>query len=387
MNKGLFLILSLFSASINAQTVNITDPNFKYLLLNGNTTADIDGFSIDVDANNDEQIQVTEAEAVYSIHLWENNQYMVSSLAGIDGFPNLRFLNVDHHNISTLDLSGNPNIRFVQSINNPVTSINVSENILLHNLECPNNSLTDIDVSNNVNLKNLELNNNNLYNIDVTNNPLLERLFVNDNQLVSIDVSQNPNLGGLTFQNNLLTEIDVTNNPILAVLYCQNNMLSAIDLSNNPEMDFFDCSYNTPLESFIIKNGSSLAIFGFWGTPNLEYICADAFELGMVQSKITEYNYSGVAVNTACNSLGLENALLTELMFFPNPAKESVTIQHIPVGSTLCITDLTGKVLLEAFSRAEQTEINTSFLPNGMYILNISYKNEKSTKKLTIAGN
>ncbi len=388
MQKGLFLILCLFSVSVNAQIVNIPDPNFKFLLLSGDVTSDIDGFPIVLDSNNDGEIQVTEAQAVYSIHLWQNNQYMVSDLTGIEGFPNLGFLNVDHHNISTLDLSGNPNIWFVQSINNPVTTINVSENILLEDLQCPNNSLTSIDVSNNVNLRNLELNDNNLYDIDVTHNPLLARLFVNDNQIASIDVSQNPILGALTFQNNLLTEIDVTNNPLLAVLYCQNNMLSIIDLSNNPEMDCFDCSYNTELEFFSIKNTTStLAIFGFYGTPNLEYVCADDVEIDMVLNKISNYGYTGITVNTACNTLGLENASLSEPMIFPNPANANVTISNIPVGSTLCITDLTGSVLYESFSSAAQTEVNTSSFPVGIYMINISYKNEKSTKKLVITGN
>ena len=61
-------------------------------------------------------------------------------------------------------------------------------------LECKRNNLTSVDVSKNKNLKSLNLEDNQLTTLDVSNNPKLELLGFNSNKISSIDVSKNAKL-------------------------------------------------------------------------------------------------------------------------------------------------------------------------------------------------
>ncbi len=386
MKKLLFIAASLFYLYGSAQIVNIPDPNFKALLLSGNVTSDIDGFTTPLDLNNDNQIQVSEAQAIYGIHLWQNSQYMVSDLTGIAAFSNLEFLSVDYHSITVLDLSGNNRLQRIQLINNPISSINLSTLADLKFLECRGSALTQIDVSNNIQLLALEMNNNQLSSIDVSSNVNLEALYVNNNHLSNIDVSQNPNLKGLTFHNNTLSEIDVSHNLQLKVLYCQNNLLSTVDLSGNPEMDFFDCSYN-PMESFNVKNGSSFSIyFDFAGIPNLQSICADAFEMDRVLSKISEYGYTNVSVNAACNSLATADFELGKLSIYPNPATNQVRLENLPSGGKLSIYNPDGKIVYETAIALKSESINLENFASGIYFVHVDHNGTRRTEELVIEG-
>ena len=386
MKKTILFVFTLVCLGTNAQVVNIPDQHLKFLLLSGNVTSDEEGNSIALDINTDGEIQLTEAQMIYGIHLWPDLQHQISDLTGIGAFSNLSYLMIKEHQVTTLDMSGNANLAILESVNNPVTSINVSSNLNLDRLECPGNLLTQIDISNNVNLRNLDMTSNQLSDLDVNSNVNLEILQVGDNQLSDLDVSNNIHLLGLVFNHNTLTEIDVTHHPELAVLYCGNNELLTVDVSNNPELDFFDCS-NNPLTSFSIKNGSLLAIFGFSGTPDLQYICADDFETSTVQAKITEYGYTNIVVNSACNSLGMENLASNQPTLFPNPAKSHVVIGNTPIGSALTITDLAGELVYEGIATSGESVVSTTCFLNGMYLVTISYNDKSVIKKLVIGEN
>ena len=87
-------------------TVNIPDANFKNALVNGFVwDIDCDGkIFIPVDANNDGEIQVSEAEAVTC--LWVSD-YNISSMQGIESFSNLRVLTCSNNQITDIDVSQN----------------------------------------------------------------------------------------------------------------------------------------------------------------------------------------------------------------------------------------------------------------------------------------
>lgn len=80
------------------------------------------------------------------------------------------------------------------------------------------------------------------------------------------------------------------------------------------------------------------------------------------------------------------NETLTEntLLVYPNPASEMVTISNLQIGSTLSITDITGKVVYNSFIDFEKTTINTSNYVNGVYILRVSNNGIVATKKLVL---
>ena len=87
--KKLFYILILITGMTNAQIVNIPDVNFKAKLLAAdvsNDTAYGNGGYIKIDANNDGEIQVLEAQSIDSLNV---NFSEIYDLTGVSSFNNL----------------------------------------------------------------------------------------------------------------------------------------------------------------------------------------------------------------------------------------------------------------------------------------------------------
>src|SRR4051812_46006104 len=88
--RNYLLLLLLFTGMVNAQIVNIPDPNFKAYLLSANTTTyeiahdELDNPMV-IDANGDSEIQNAEAEAVYwlSVNSDTANSDTIQSVIGI----------------------------------------------------------------------------------------------------------------------------------------------------------------------------------------------------------------------------------------------------------------------------------------------------------------
>ncbi|MCZ2355287.1 MAG: T9SS type A sorting domain-containing protein [Bacteroidia bacterium] len=69
---------------------------------------------------------------------------------------------------------------------------------------------------------------------------------------------------------------------------------------------------------------------------------------------------------------------------YPNPAKESVTIDNLPCGSTVGITDITGKKVYSFVIKNEQTTISTTGFVNGVYIIQVESNGAVAHKKLVV---
>lgn len=254
-----FYIVCLIS-NLNAQTINFPDINFKARLLlaeSGNGIAYHNGNSFKIDSNNDNEIQVSEALLVNDLVLYNCG---ISNLIGLEYFTNLTHLNCGNNTISTLDLSTFPNLIGFDAYNNSLTSLNVSNLIKLTNFSC------------------------------------------NSNQIASLSLSNLPNLSVIRCENNLLTTLAVNNLPNLSDLFCNNNLLNTLDTSNLTQLGKLNCASNR-LNTLYIKNSSneSPAYLDFSNNPNLEYVCADDFQLTQVQDKIIEYGYSNCFTNSYCS--------------------------------------------------------------------------------------
>ena len=108
---------------VNAQTVSIPDPAFKAKLLEANTSNIIAyneaGNAIKIDANNDGEIQNSEALAVYRLRVWNAS---IMNLTGISSFTNLKNLDCTNNILTNLDVSSLTNL----------TNLNCSGNLLLY---------------------------------------------------------------------------------------------------------------------------------------------------------------------------------------------------------------------------------------------------------------
>ena len=264
----------------------------------------------------------------------------------------LKILYCNNNQITSLDLSQNPvlsklycssnqltNLNVTQTsalsdlrcYDNHLTNLNVTQNAALATLVCSSNMLTNIDLTNNIALKGLNCGSNYLTSLNVTQNLALNELICDNNQLTSLDISQNiflkllgcsynsltslnvtqkPDLEIFICKNNQLVNIDVTQNPKLYDFRCGFNQITSLDLSENTLLTYFNCS-NNPLQSLFIKNNSQeididdnyddLPIFTFSNLPDLQYICADDFQVEAIQNQIAVYGYTNCHVNSYCS--------------------------------------------------------------------------------------
>ncbi len=163
-----FLLFVLTVGILQAQIVNIPDPNFKNALVN-TLCVDTDGdgeYDDDVDTNNDGEIQMAEAEAVVFLHVSDQN---ISSLEGIQSFLNLEILGCSHNDLTSLDLSHNNNLVTLSCGFNQLTLLDLNSNPNLEILWCRDNQLTHLDLSNNPNLRIVWCTQNQLSSLDLRN--------------------------------------------------------------------------------------------------------------------------------------------------------------------------------------------------------------------------
>ncbi|MBK8442582.1 MAG: hypothetical protein IPL35_03820 [Sphingobacteriales bacterium] len=261
------VLLGTFFAT--AQIVNIPDPNFKYALLSHNPA---------IDTNNDDEIQVAEAEAVGTLDL---NNKSISDLTGIEVFVNLEFFRCSQNNISVLD---------------------VSNLIHLKNLYCNQNSLAKLNVQNLKDLSMLDYSNNFIDSLDVHELKNLYGVVCFNNQLTYLNVSGSTKIAGLDSYQNLLTSLNVDDLISLKYFDCNGNKLTYLDVSKCKALYSFACGNNL-LEILILKNGSNNfgTVFYFGSNPNLAYICCDTDQLEFVKNKAVEFGLNNCQVNTYCS--------------------------------------------------------------------------------------
>ena len=131
------------------------------------------------DKDYDGYLGTAERNAVKQIVVWNMD---IRNLYGIQFFPNLKYLNCNGNQLTSLDVHENTALEYLSCAENQLTSLDVRQNAALQSLYCYNNQLTSLDVS---------------------KNTALEELSCNQNQLSSLDVSQTA-----------VTTLDASNNKI-----------------------------------------------------------------------------------------------------------------------------------------------------------------------------
>ena len=179
------ILLFLLTSLLEAQIVTIPDNNFKNALLNTNC-ADLDNnfsFESNVDTNNDGEIQLSEAQAVFKLRL---NDLNITDLEGIQNFTNITDLRCENNLLTTLDLSSNINLELVLCNENQLVNLDVSQCQNLNRLHCNDNQLTALDFTPNLILYALNCDNNDLMSLNVKNG--------NNTNLFQMWADENPNL-------------------------------------------------------------------------------------------------------------------------------------------------------------------------------------------------
>ena len=350
MKKIYFLVIALCVFNgLNAQIVTIPDANFKAKLLAASSTNQIaknlSGVYFKIDANNDNQIQLSEALNVSHLDVNSSNTnntiYKILDLTGIQSFINLKVLKCNSNqlsslavssllNLTSLDCSYNKlssldvsslvkltsldcsynqlsslsvlslvNLTTLYCSGNQLNSLDVSLLVNLYSLNCSYNQLSSLAVSSLVNLNSLDCLNNQISTLDVSKLLNLKSFSCSNNQISSLDVSKLTNLESFQCSNNQILSLDVSKLEKLVGFYCSKNLLSTLDVSRLSNLVEFSCGTNH-LESLFIKNGNSNYI-DFSNNPNLKFICVDEAELLAIQTKVNSYGYTNCSVNTYCS--------------------------------------------------------------------------------------
>lgn len=280
----LFLVLTCYISF--AQDVVINDANFL-------AAVDAAGF----DTNNDDVIQVTEAQAVTELVL---NSKGIADLTGIEAFTNLLNLYLyDNALTGALDLTALTALEKLQLSKNALTSLNIVGLTQLVDLRCSENSLSIMDLSDQINLTYLDAAQNSFVAVDLTSNhslvsayfdytPSLTTLIVDGISTLRVLSCKNCSIGSFDFGGlasieeiycfgNNLTTLNVSGLSTLKRLNANNNSITDVEISGIVscwELGFL----NNNLTTINVKGLTSLPGTGIMrvdGNPNLTSVCVD----------------------------------------------------------------------------------------------------------------
>ena len=260
MKKLYFLIFFvLLSILTQAQIINFPNQNFKNRLLAAdsdvNYAKNLAGAYFKIDANNNGEIEVTEAAEVSWLYARQCN---TNSLVGIENFINLKTLHADENFLNSLDVSACTQLEYLYCDANFLTSLNVSG--------CPN-------------LKWLFCDNNNLTSLNIDNNTLLTFLDFSENMISTINTP-------------VLTELES--------LSCSYTQLEYLDLMNCKKLTSAWYDNNTQLTTLLIKNGVT-NVPSVYNCTSLLYVCCDESELNAFVTNFNQWNYTNCNFNSYCS--------------------------------------------------------------------------------------
>ena len=204
MKKLYILFFLTIGFLANAQIINFTDIEFKNKLLSANPTVsiakDVNSNNIKIDSNNNNEIEVSEALAVYyldanNIGLNPNINSYITDLSGLNYFVNLQYFDFTFNRVVSYDFSNLINlITLKMNYNSTLNYINLSNLINLQNFQCNGGSLNSIDFSDCISLVSVATDARdfvNLKNGSLESNlflsSLLSFLCVDDEQLFNIN--------------------------------------------------------------------------------------------------------------------------------------------------------------------------------------------------------
>jgi len=373
----LTIVLLLVFFFSQAQIVDIPDANFKWALVNWGVASLGNGIFEDVDTNDDGEIQISEAEAVIGLYVWN---WDIESIEGIESFINILELGIGENNISNMDLSQNTSLEYLAANHNQFVSIDISNNINLEIFQCYNNQLTSIDVTQNLNLLEIDCDFNLISEIDISNNLILEGLYSSPNLIQTIDLTNNQGLKYLNVSSNNLFNIDVSQNLQLVYLNCEENRISELDVSNNTNLETLH-SEDNQLTSLNIKNGYNENLTVMCSTGNPELSCIEVDDVDYANQ--SSWDIDPWAEYSEVCTLGIEDTeLSSNFNIYPNPVNDHLTLDNTSTSqiTSIKVYDATGRLVLDEEGNTKQLDMSS--LNSGLLFIKIETDEGVLTKKI-----
>src|SRR5690606_14515033 len=383
--KQIYLIIFLLSSLLTqAQIVNIPDVNFKNALINHIPA---------IDANNDGEIQTSEAQAVSQIVVYNSG---ISDMTGIEAFINLQQLSCPYNQITNIDVSNNTNLTHLQVFNNQLTSLDISNNTNLTLLNCSFNQISNLNLSNNLAINQIQIYDNQISNLDLSNNSLLYSIEAENNQISNITIGNNNSITHLYVNNNLLTNINLENalylkflrvgynqltninlinNSELESLYIENNSLNNLDIGNNLNIWDLNCSNNN-LTSLDLTNNQELT-YAVCSNNQLNSIDVDNINLWELNSSNNSLTFIDISGCTSLFDYNFSNNPLLSYIIFKNGNNHNYSsynvtdsFNQLPNLQNVCVDNVNSNFTDLLQNEVPQSLIFTeycSFTPGGEY--------------------
>lgn len=90
------------------------------------------------------------------------------------------------------------------------------------------------------------------------------------------------------------------------------------------------------------------------------------------------------SLTVVTSTTSIDENFLAGTFIYPNPAKDVIHIKNIPVGTSLSIFDVTGKIVHKSITEAKEIHINTSNFADGIYFVQLKNDETLTNKKLII---
>lgn len=363
MKKNLLLILLTITALCNAQIVTIADANFKIKLLGAastNTIAkNLEGNFFKIDANDDGQIQQSEADNVSELALNYNlngESYKITSVVGITNFTNLTRLDLRNNKIVTLNINGLAYLNFIDCSNNNqyLASLTIENLPLLETLNClsagsnvtnPTYSFLNLPA-----LKTIRANSCRFYGNTLDNITSLENLYgisCFKSTVTALDLSNKPNLKIVELNSNSLQTLTLANNNTIQTLKLASNSLTSFDKSLFTDLQILDLSWNklqsldvsdmTTLTELNLDKASTSFTYDFTSL-NVQG-CSNLYKLICSRNLLTDLNLNGLTNLFLLDAWGNED-------IFTNTGLQAIHLQNcsslkiVIVNSNPYITEL-----------------------------------------------
>ena len=186
----------------------------------------------------------------------------LTSLEGLEAFPNLQLLDCSRNSLTQLDLSQNPALVQLYCSNNRLTSLDVSQNMNLEHLGCSFNRITQLDLTGHSKLIALNCEMNLLTSLTLTGCTDLLSMYCRNNLLTSLDLTDNTKLVFIETFDNRLTSIDVSGLANLRFLHIDHNRLTELDMSHNTKLEGGGfVARNNFMEKIYLPNQPGLIVY------------------------------------------------------------------------------------------------------------------------------
>lgn len=309
----------LFTCFAQGQIINFPDVQFKNKLLSASTTnataLDVNGNSVMIDSNADNEIDINEAQAIYELNVSSSS---ITDLTGLENFINLIRLEINLNDISTFDGTAFTNLEYLNFSNNNLTSTNLTGLSNLQIFWAHGNPFSTIDVSSLSSLNLLDISYcDNLTGLDVSNLTSLTNLSCSSNDaMTSLNVNGCTALEDLNCQYGALTSLDLSGLSNLSTMFAENNNISSIDVTGTVSLGNLNIAYNQitsltvqdlPVLQSISASGNMISNFSIQNCPLF-------FTLVMSDNQLNTLDLSGIpnTVIVEVQNNVLENLILAE---------------------------------------------------------------------------